>query len=245
MVAIVDVRPHFLSINSKDQATKIMNTKGSIYCVYCLITGKKYIGKTRQKITTRIKQHYKDRKRLNYLFYRAINKYGWKSFIWGIIEECDIKVLNEREEYWISFYRTNQSQYGYNMSSGGEFGIPRETLIECGKRNGKYAKDNKIGLFSLTSKEKNKIGKLGGNKAKQMGVGIHSHTKEQKSENGKLGGMITAEKTSRYFELLSPTGKLHTGKNMTEFCRKNNLTPSAVCNVLNGKVKHHKGWTKP
>lgn len=218
---------------------------GKIYCAHCIVTGKKYIGKTIQELEKRIKQHDKDRKRLDYLFYRAINKHGWNNFIWGILEECEINFLNKKEEYWISFYKTNQSQYGYNTSSGGEFGIPKQILIECGKRNGKYAKDNKIGVFALTKEEKIEIGKIGGTKAKEMGVGIHSHTPEQKSKFGKLGGIITAEKTARYFELLSPCGKLYTGKNMTDFCRKNNLTPSAVCNVLNEKVKQHKGWIKP
>jgi group I intron endonuclease len=223
-----------------------MNTQfGKIYCAHCTVTGKKYIGKTIQDLSQRIRQHYKDRKRLNYLFYRAINKHGWDSFVWGIVEECDIKFLNKKEEYWIYFYKTNQSQYGYNSSFGGEFGIPREVLVECGKRNGKYARDNKLGLFSLTKEEKIEIGKIGGTKAKEMGLGIHSHTKEQKSKNGRLGGMITAEKTARYFELLSPLGELHIGKNMTDFCRKNNLTPSAICLVLNGGAIHHKGWTKP
>lgn len=130
------------------------------------------------------------------------------------------------------------------MSSGGEFVILREVLVECGKRNGTYARDNLIGVFSPTKEEKSNIGKIGGSKAKEMGVGIHTLTVEQKSQYGRLGGIITAEKTSRYFELLSPSGELHTGKNMTDFCRKNNLTPSAVCRVLNGKAKHHKGWTK-
>jgi len=218
---------------------------GSIYCVYCTVTRKKYIGKTKQEVKTRIKQHYKDRKRLDYLFYRAINKHGWNAFIWGIIEECDISLLNEREEYWISFYKTNQNQYGYNMSSGGEFGIPTEILVEQGRKNGIYARDNKLGVFSLSKQEKIQIGKIGGSKAKEMGVGIHAHTSEQKSNNGKIGGLIRAEQTARNFELLCPSGKLYTGKNMTEFCRNNDLTPSAVCNVLNGKVKHHKGWTRP
>jgi stringent starvation protein B len=131
------------------------------------------------------------------------------------------------------------------MSFGGEFGIPREILVECGKKNGAYARDNGIGVFSLTKEEKSNVGKIGGTKAKEMGVGIHAHTSEQKSKNGRLGGIVTAEKTARYFELLSPLGELHTGKNMTDFCRKNNLTPSAVCNVLNEKVKHYRGWTKP
>jgi group I intron endonuclease len=218
---------------------------GSIYCVYCTVTRKKYIGKTKQKVKTRIKQHYKDRKRLDYLFYRAINKHGWNAFIWGIIEECELDLLNKREEYWISYYKTNDNKYGYNMSSGGEFGIPTEILIEQGRKNGLYVRDHKLGVFSLSKQKKIEIGKIGGSKAKEMGVGIHALSSQQKSEYGKIGGLITAEKTARHFELLSPSGKLYVGKNMTDFCRKNNLTPSAICLVLNGGAIHHKGWTKP
>lgn len=218
---------------------------GKIYCAHCILTGKKYIGKTKQELEKRIKQHYKDRNRLDYLFYRAINKHGWDCFIWGTIEECDIYLLNEREQYWISHYKTNDNKCGYNISSGGEFGIPTEILIEQGRKNGIYTRDNKLGVFSLSKQEKSEIGKIGGTKAKEMCVGIHAHTSEQKSKNGKIGGLITAEKTARYFELLSPSGDLYVGKNMTDFCRKNNLTPSAVCLVLNGGAKHHKGWTKP
>lgn len=223
-----------------------MNTQnGIIYCANCIVTQKKYIGKTIQEVKTRIKQHYKDRKRLDYLFYRAINKHGWDSFIWSVLEECEVNLLNKREEYWISHYKTNNKKYGYNMSSGGEFGIPREILVECGRKNGEYARDNKIGVFSLTKEEKIEIGKIGGTKAKEMEVGIHALSSKQKSEYGKMGGLVRGEQTARYFELISPSGQLYTGKNMTDFCRKNDLTPSAVCNLLNEKVKHHKGWTKP
>lgn len=246
MVAFVDIRPPITNINNNRPSNLKMNKEtGKIYCAHCIVTGKKYIGKTIQELEKRVKQHYKDRNRLDYLFYRAINKHGWQSFIWGIIEECNSNNLNSKEEYWISFYKTNIPEYGYNMSSGGEFGIPKEILIECGRRNGNYAKENKIGVFALSKEEKIEIGKIGGSKAKEMGVGIHSLTSKQKSENGKIGGLIRAEQTVRNFKLLSPSGKLYTGKNMTKFCRENNLTPSAICLVLNDKAKHHKGWTKP
>ena len=221
------------------------NQIGSIYCAYCTVTRKKYIGKTIQQLKERIRQHHKDRKRLDYLFYRAINKHGWDTFIWGLIENCDVSLINEREKYWISYYKTNNKKYGYNMSSVGEFGIPTEILIEQGRKNVLYVRDHKLGVFSLSKQEKIEIGKIGGSKAKEMGVGIHALSSKQKSEYGRIGGIITAEKTAKYFELLSPSGKLYIGKNITDFCRKNDLTSSAICNVLNEKVKHHKGWTKP
>lgn len=47
-----------------------------------------------------------------------MNKYGIDHFHWEMIEECDIDLLGEREQYWIAFYNTYH--YGYNATLGGE-----------------------------------------------------------------------------------------------------------------------------
>jgi len=217
---------------------------GLIYCAHNIFTGKKYIGQTKQQFNLRIKQHKKDTNRIDCLFYRAIKKYGWDCFIWGIIEECDLEKLNEKEEYWISYYKSNHKNYGYNMSSGGEFGIPREILCEIGKLNGKKAYENKIGIFSYTKEERIEISKNAGSKARDMGVGIHALTNKEKSFYGKIGGDVRAKQLEKSFTVLSPDGVVYNEINLTQFCKKHNLTPSALCNVLNNKYPHHKGWTK-
>lgn len=222
-----------------------MNQIGIIYCAHCLSTGKKYIGQTKRNLKERIRQHKKDRNRLNYLFYRAINKYGFESFVWGIIEECNLNQLNDREIYWISKLQSNNPSYGYNMTSGGEFGIPKEDLIKTGKRNGTYVYENKIGIFSYDKETKSNIGKIGGTIAYQNKLGIHSHTREEKSHYGKKGGLIRAEQLSKTFELLSPDGILYKGKNITQFCKKHNLQVSGISQLLNGKVSNYKGWNNP
>lgn len=134
-----------------------MNNKGKIYCAHCIVTGKKYIGQTRQKyVSSRIYRHFSDANKgyIKNKFYRSLNKYGKNGFIWGIIEECDISELNTREIYWISEYKTVEK--GYNLSPGG--GQPpeyysKEYLIETpnGEREiiknlSKYCRDNFLNI---------------------------------------------------------------------------------------------------
>jgi hypothetical protein len=49
---------------------------------------------------------------------------------------------------------------------------------------------------------------------------------------------------ARDFCLISPSGHLVTGNNVTEFCNLNGLIKQGIYNVLNGKRKSHKGWTR-
>ena len=45
------------------------------------------------------------------------NKYGQSSFSFYIIEKCDCKDINKREQYWINYYDTFYN--GYNLDFGG------------------------------------------------------------------------------------------------------------------------------
>lgn len=54
------------------------------------------------------------------LFYNAIKKYGWDNFQHEILEDyVSIENVNEREKYWISLYKSNNRDYGYNIEDGG------------------------------------------------------------------------------------------------------------------------------
>lgn len=50
---------------------------------------------------------------------RAFRKYGIENFSFQIIEECEQSQLNEREVYWISYYKSNNENFGYNLNPGG------------------------------------------------------------------------------------------------------------------------------
>jgi hypothetical protein len=113
--------------------------KGTIYCVHCILTGKKYIGQTIQKIQYRINDHFCRSSNSQYKFHRAIKKYGKNNFIYGVIEECDFSVINDREMYWINVFDTFKN--GYNSDTGGMNGrlLSEETKIKIQQ---KTSKDN-------------------------------------------------------------------------------------------------------
>lgn len=92
--------------------------EGVIYCYHCISTGKKYIGQTVYE--QKRKSHHKHdcNRGVNNKFYRAVRKYGWDNFIYGIIESYDVNDLNKQEIFYISRYDTYQN--GYNSTIGGE-----------------------------------------------------------------------------------------------------------------------------
>ena len=94
---------------------------GFIYKITNNINNKSYIGKTERSIEIRYKEHLRHKDYLDLPLYRAFNKYGVENFSVSQIEECDNKDLDNREIYWINYYKTYLD--GYNCTAGGEGGI--------------------------------------------------------------------------------------------------------------------------
>lgn len=92
-----------------------------IYKITNLINGKIYIGQS-VDINKRWRQHkrnaqIKGREYDKYL-YRAFRKYGLENFSFEVIEECPRELLNEKETYYIQYYKANDETFGYNETSG-------------------------------------------------------------------------------------------------------------------------------
>lgn len=62
-------------------------------------SGKIYIGSS-INIEKRIKYYSSSNCKGQYRLYNSINKYGWKSHIFEIIEECSLNILHQRERYY-------------------------------------------------------------------------------------------------------------------------------------------------
>lgn len=95
-----------------------------IYKITNLINNKVYIG-----LSTNIKERWRAHRsrpfqkkshQYNYYLYRAIRKYGLENFSFEVVEECQKEELGEKEIYWINYYHSNDEQFGYNRTSGGE-----------------------------------------------------------------------------------------------------------------------------
>ncbi len=99
---------------------------GIIYKTTNNLNNKIYIGQTTKPLDERIKKHIKS----NHTYFQlAINKYGKNNFIFEIIDKANNKAeLDYLEKIWIRYHKSNKKEYGYNLTNGGEGGVPNDEV---------------------------------------------------------------------------------------------------------------------
>lgn len=96
-----------------------------IYKTTNTVNGKIYIGKDRKNNPAYLGS--------GVILSQAVRKYGKDCFRKETIEEClTEKQLDEREKYWIEFYRSCERNLGYNIAKGGTGG---DTISNHPRRN--------------------------------------------------------------------------------------------------------------
>lgn len=114
-----------------------------IYCFTNKINNKRYIGQTND-IEKRKRGHkseaFNPKSNSYYLpFHKAIRKYGLENFNFEVIEEINDhfgrEYLNEREQYFISYYQSLTSQNGYNIAKGDSGNRQKLSFSEQVKRS--------------------------------------------------------------------------------------------------------------
>ena len=129
-----------------------------IYKITNTVNGKIYIGFTAQTIEKRFKRHCRDAKLTkgnNQRLYKAMRKYGTDAFIIEtLVEELDDKwAQNITESFMIAHFNSTNPDIGYNMTFGGEGGVPTDEVrrkISEAKKGGKNA------FYGKTHSEKTK-----------------------------------------------------------------------------------------
>ena len=99
------VCPHFLF--------GMMKMKSGIYIILNTETKDRYVGQA-ANLDKRFKEHIKTLKgnyHCNAYLQRSFNKYGLQSFIFNVIEYCDVDCLTAQEQFWI-----DQLQPEYNAA---------------------------------------------------------------------------------------------------------------------------------
>jgi group I intron endonuclease len=103
---------------------------GTIYHVFCLDTGKCYVGQTTQRMEVRWRQHLKSAKGSSRCpFVRALQKYGSDRFVLTVLFSGlqDQASLDDAEIYWGTYFRSLVPE-GYNLRLGKGRGIVSEEL---------------------------------------------------------------------------------------------------------------------
>lgn len=128
-----------------------------IYGIKNTSNNKIYIGKTSMNFGDRWDSHrslLRNNKHENPYLQRAWNKYGSDSFEFIIVEECQVNELDDKERYWIKYYK--DLNLSYNILDGGDgFNNLGKHLSEETKR--KIGEKNRInGLGRKASAETRK-----------------------------------------------------------------------------------------
>lgn len=200
------------------------------------INNKSYIGITCQTLNNRCRKNgigYRE----CICFYNAIKKYGWDSFEHTILYKNLTKEQAEQKEIeLIERYKSNKSQYGYNIQNGGNaIGRMAEETKE------KISKTLKGIKFS--EEHKRKIGEA------QMGDKNHNfgkNTSNEVKEKIRLGNLLHPSSgcfQSRKINQYDLQGNfIKTWNTMGEIKRELGINHSMISECCNGKQKTSGGY---
>ena len=113
-----------------------------IYGIKNTVNSKIYIGKTGMNFGDRWDSHkslLRNDKHDNRHLQNAWNKYGEDSFEFIIVEECSVEDLDDKEKYWIKYYK--EQNLSYNILDGGDgfnnlgTHLSEETKRKIGEKN--------------------------------------------------------------------------------------------------------------
>lgn len=206
------------------------NTKDKKFIVYMHVNkknNKKYIGITSQSIKKRWRKNGEGYKSSPY-FYNAIQKYGWNAFKHIILfENLTVDEAKQKEIELISKYKSNEHDYGYNCTAGGDSVSEYIQTKECREKISKKIKGRK-----LSEEHKLHI------KESLIGRKFTEEWKQKISESHFSGNNPIAKKIvhiDKYYNLI----KVYDCARDAE--RELNVFTSKILDVCYGRSKHTGG----
>ncbi len=117
-----------------------------IYAIKNMINNKMYVGSSKNIHRRMLHHRYELENGFHHCdyFQNSFDKYGIDNFKLEILEKIDLSVFNEdylyeREKYYIKLYKSNNPNFGYNMTTGGrgKAGIPMTKKIKKALKSGR------------------------------------------------------------------------------------------------------------
>jgi len=162
----------------------------SIYKITNKVNNKIYIGFTSKSIEKRFQEHinsaiyHKDK----IYFHNAIRKYGKEQFLLEKIDESLDRdyALNVLEPYYIKLYNSNDSNYGYNLTNGGEGAHFTEEMRKKLSENRK--EKYRLGILKNNNKGKKYDEIFGDERSKEIRYKIKKNHYNCKGSNNSFYG---------------------------------------------------------
>lgn len=242
---MIEICGERLLILSMDEKEDIETVPHEIYLHTNKINGKKYVGYTKNKMMNRWIDHISDsRTNKNNYFKNALQKYGKDNWDHEVLETViGLAAACEAEIKWISYYKSNQKEFGYNSTSGGDkFNFTEEIKLKLSEKAKAQMTPEFRAQHSIKMKEYWK-----------------THENPFKGKKHKPETLaILSEKSRKYQEIHGNpwTGKQHsieTRQKMSEISIRNSRKEGFVSNlkkvsyeqrVLNGKKRAGVSFTK-
>lgn len=190
-----------------------------VYKIVNILNSKQYIGSSND-VKFRISTHKSRLKKGNHhsiKLQRAYNKYGLESFIFELIEICDIDDLLIREQHYINLFDSYNNGYNSTLIAGSPM---------LGKTQSIEAK-NKISDFAKTRT---------GDKNHMFNKNHTTETKKLMSKNKMNTGI------KRVSQLDNNNNPIKTWDSLSECAKELKLHISGISKVLNGEIKTTKGY---
>lgn len=160
---------------------------GGIYLIINIINDMIYVGQA-VHFYKRFAQHryeLANNEHGNSYLQNAYNKYNKQSFIYFILEHInDISKLDERETYWVNYFKSSDRNIGYNLRLDCKSNRGYRFSLEIRKRMGEGRKGKKRKPFTDITKKKmseaqklNKPSEYQLNRIRTMNIG-RKHSKE-------------------------------------------------------------------
>lgn len=214
--------------------------KYSLYIHTNKKNNKRYVGITKQQPEARWGVNGCNYRESPHL-YSAITKYGWDAFDHRIVHDGmtrdDACLL---EKHYISFYKTQNPDYGYNVFEGGTApSIPEEVR----QKMSNSMKGNKNCLGRVTSEEtKRKISEA--QKGRPLTEEHKQALRKPKSVthpcSEELRQKIIAAKKDKKSVVCVETGETY--QSIHECARQMGLSATTICAAIRGRIKSTGGY---
>lgn len=237
-------------------------TVGSgVYAIVCLVTGKRYIGSSRD-IRTRARKHRGALRRGTHHsahLQAAWNLYGEQQFVLEVIERCAPEHLLNREQCHLDTVKAYQPENGFNsatttVNAGKTFASSDTAVANLRQYLAEHREEriiaaiNRQGRSFRIQSPTGEIIEATGVRAFARKHGLsYNHLKNVLDGRIRwIDGWKLPETPGRPTSLRDSSGNVHVivYSCLVPFCRENGLSPACIRRVNAGQQPTHRGWSR-